>query len=60
MEVALKTMALAASISHFDIIEVWCDEHELNCDFECKFTHVASAEHQYNPLDFISSSKQVH
>ena len=33
MEVSLKTMALAASVSHFEIIEVWC-EQESNYDFE--------------------------
>ena len=59
MEVSLKTMALAASVSHFEIIEVWC-EQESNYDFECKFIHTAAdVEQKYNSLDFAFPSKQV-
>ena len=37
MEATRKTLELAASVSNFDIIELWCED-ALN-SFECKFAY---------------------
>ena len=59
MEVTLKTMALAATVCHFDVVELWC-EHESNYDFECKFTYATvDVQEKYKLMDCLLSAKQV-
>eukprot|EP01035_Chromulina_nebulosa_P011106 gene11106-14854_t len=48
MEVTIKTMELAASVSHFDIVELWFEEAPNS--FECKFAYATDYVHTNFPV----------